>query len=617
MLDDQVSAMHNPHILSGPAASRVENCSLITLADILPSLKDFAAHVGTAHLMHIYQHTGSKLDLIQRIDWQTRVKQEVPSEDVLVSPDAFQHLIGGVPDAILVADYGKGVVSEALIRWLLTVAPNARWYVSAKDWRPSWLALLVDADVQLIVITQVAAQLALMRNDIDVWTTRSGCVGERALQQIEELALQFHGSIVIAQPGGWELIARDRGISRLAEGIVVSNSGPSQLDGLPQTSYFTAAAVAYLLNNPSMPVKELVQRSQSFAHAFLRYESQRLEKLDVWTPVNQPSVDVFDTGVYHALDCRTFNWAEEKAGWVSSLSKCGVMVDGDRGKILQLWRTMTEVDGYVCCVKTKRQVLQTLVRQLYAFSRSGRRQQKSWLLIASPGSGKTFLVKRLAKSIGCRFLPFNITQMLSKTDILDCFDSIATTQAQSPEDKVLVFVDEINAKLGSQQVYDSFLAPLEEGIYIRGGKAFHIEPCLWVFAGTEHPLRAAGGGDRSQKAEDFLSRLSSPPLDLTIKPDDIESLKEARIEKVYQGVAILQSFFPDVVAVSERVLHAFHSLPPLLPVRDLEKFIRAFAGVQYGEVRSRNIPMELLQSLSDDISGYENTSDSEMVQIVR
>src|SRR5687768_3273937 len=82
------------------------------------------------------------------------------------------------------------------------------------------------------------------------------------------------------------------------------------------------------------------------------------------------------------------------------------------------------------------------------------------MFIASPGSGKTYLVRCLAKTLKLRYLGFNITQMISKADLLDCFDTIVTNQAQNREVPLLVFIDEINAKLDNQHVYDTFLAPL-------------------------------------------------------------------------------------------------------------------------------------------------------------
>lgn len=81
------------------------------------------------------------------------------------------------------------------------------------------------------------------------------------------------------------------------------------------------------------------------------------------------------------------------------------------------------------------------------------------MLIAAPGSGKTFLAKRLAQTAGLRFVPFNITQMRSKADLLECLDTIVATQAEEDDRQLMVFIDEINAKLENTEVYGAFLTP--------------------------------------------------------------------------------------------------------------------------------------------------------------
>jgi hypothetical protein len=75
---------------------------------------------------------------------------------------------------------------------------------------------------------------------------------------------------------------------------------------------------------------------------------------------------------------------------------------------------------------------------------------------------------------------------------------------------LIVFIDEINAKLNNQHVYDAFLEPLEDGTYVHSGKTFRLAPCVWIFAGTEEPTRAKSGAPASDKAEDFQSRLTRP-----------------------------------------------------------------------------------------------------------
>ena len=86
-------------------------------------------------------------------------------------------------------------------------------------------------------------------------------------------------------------------------------------------------------------------------------------------------------------------------------------------------------------------------------------------------------------------LSFNITTMTRREDLLACFDQIVTTQSQPRDDPLLVFFDEINAYLENHPVYHAFLAPLEDGYYLRGGIKFLIRPCIWLFAGTAASVR--------------------------------------------------------------------------------------------------------------------------------
>jgi len=192
-------------------------------------------------------------------------------------------------------------------------------------------------------------------------------------------------------------------------------------------------------------------------------------------------------------------------------------------------------------------------------------------------------------------LPFNITQMASRDDLFDCFDTIITTQQQNPARPILVFVDEMNARLDGQLVYGTFLAPIQEGSYVKAGKTFHIAPCAWIFAGTQHPKEEDGDNrqHKSDKGSDFASRLTLPVQDLRhLEPS--ERAQEAT-ERVYLGASLIRHVFPDVLKVSEKVLRLFHELPKdiegrEIAAREIEHFVKSFVHVQYGEVNSKNIP---------------------------
>ena len=58
---------------------------------------------------------------------------------------------------------------------------------------------------------------------------------------------------------------------------------------------------------------------------------------------------------------------------------------------------MTEIDDYVCCLKSKRKILQEVIGELIEAKRAG--QSRSFMFLASPGSGKTYTGARLIVSL--------------------------------------------------------------------------------------------------------------------------------------------------------------------------------------------------------------------------
>jgi Cdc6-like AAA superfamily ATPase len=106
---------------------------------------------------------------------------------------------------------------------------------------------------------------------------------------------------------------------------------------------------------------------------------------------------------------------------------------------------MSVIENYVALVETRRNA----VLQLYNLTRSfikpqftqtNAKSSVSCLLVDAPGRGKTVLVRALAKKLGISYLPFNITEMVNREDIINSFDVIVTTQARDRDRAVLVFV---------------------------------------------------------------------------------------------------------------------------------------------------------------------------------
>ena len=281
-----------------------------------------------------------------------------------------------------------------------------------------------------------------------------------------------------------------------------------------------------------------------------------------------------------------------------------------------LTRAMTDVDGYICCSPEKRSVLDRLSRDMRSFDTTHQRS-RSYLLNAPPGSGKTFLINQLAKSIPLRLVKFNITLMPSRADLIDCFDTISTTQAQSSDQVVLAFFAEINASIAGQPVFDAFLAPLEDGVYVRAGKTFHIAPCIWVFVGTGKPPRGRKNThDQALKYSDFLSRLS---MELSLEPPQRGFAELSRLEKVYTGTYLLRREFQDVLHISDRVLNGVRLLPADTRMRRLTHFVKSFVGVQNQRVLAENMPPTWMNDFQIPAAAqkrWRNRPDETLVRII-
>jgi hypothetical protein len=597
MLDPAAGEGQTPHRLTRRTVGTNDRVQLFNLAEALT-----VSGTGTTRIIRIYEQEGSEFALIHRLDWKPRSRalraawnpSRLKALEVLIE----EHL----PDAVLLKDLGYGGVFPELLQWLTMKVGGVPWFVSSKVlWEPDLLDNLPKQTVKLVLVPQVAAFTAAAKKEVHTWITSNGYVTKSALAAMDGLGAQFSNALVVALPNGMSLVAREaREPDR--HGLLQTETGVTKLAGsVPMASVFFPALVARLLTVDSGHGEQGVtalKAALSFTAAWMTSERKRIDEPETWKP--QPDQILRLNNLPPNPDWqrwKPFSWSHAVDSWEAAFSTYGIINRSKHGsptvKQIHLWRSMTEVDDYVCCLKSKRIIMQEVIGELIEAKRAG--QSRSFMFVASPGSGKTFLMSRLARALGMTFLPFNITQLLYRQNLIDCFDTIATTQAQNSDQMVLAFFDEINADLESAPVFDAFLAPIEAGQYMRAGKTFHIRPCVWVFAGTEHGPAATNtspnsGVQSTQKWSDFQSRLSHEPYRFKVDHDDATQVEEAQLEKVYLGVSLLRVAFPDVRKVTEKVLRAFDALPVHVGARDVEKFVRSFRYIQEGVVTSLNLP---------------------------
>jgi hypothetical protein len=654
MLNPGWAKGHTPHAVlpDKQIPENIKLCDLkasklINLAD--GDTGDHVGSVGTTRVIRIYERLAERFVLTQRIDWESRIRDDDKDRidqhikerlDAAWWPDVRF-------DAVVIKDLGKDTVTRGLVEALLgrPELNESCWYISSKRWDPDWLEPLrlpkFANRVKLILLPQLSTWRATEERKVTSWLTRFGQATAEALGALEAYAACFNQAYVVALPDRLRILGRDVNPADRADGGLIqvepSDADPA-LEFVPMASVFFPALVALtrLADNPrqeSTTFRERLSRALDFTLDWMGREAGRLRNPKSWEPDSKQALNLQKSATPFGK-WSGFRWETARSQWRSAFTKIVISVPGENPEHrIDLWRAMTEVPGYVCCVDRKRKELRRLADEVRRFRTGGvrgrptghdrKRHHQSYLLLDSPGSGKTYLVKCLAKALEMRFLTFNITQMTSRDDLIACFDKISSEQAENLGDDILVFVDEINSlSLNGRPAYDAFLAPIEEGVYVREERVHHIHPCIWVFASTDdlaHSSDSAiidhahGAGDnrdhreKGEKASDFLSRLTLPPFTLRINMNDPHATKQLQIERVYLGVSLLQEEFPDVQFVSQKVINVFSELPIDLSTRGLKNFVKQFREIRYGEVIGKNIPAwfmkEILKMESEVVDG--------------
>src|SRR5205823_13763115 len=109
-------------------------------------------------------------EIQQRIDWELPLAHD----DLTKLMGNLDQTLAGLKSGsrkrniehILIKDVRRGVVCTELVEWLRKEFPNAKWYVSSKDWislkekkyKPEWFKALPAEQVELILVPQLAAE---------------------------------------------------------------------------------------------------------------------------------------------------------------------------------------------------------------------------------------------------------------------------------------------------------------------------------------------------------------------------------------------------------------------------------------------------------------------------
>lgn len=493
----------------------------------------------TIRIIRTYRYGAGTFKMINRIDWEPRRHPSDPDTRNQRAHAAINRLSstrGTVRfDSIIVDDHTKGVMSEELVKQLVglrsTADPGlrAKWYVRTKDknilcaeTRPSWFKMIPEIEVLAI-----GPDIASRFYPLERLLTANGHLTRRCYELIERLRAITHLRILVLASDRMELVVLHHDSERL---FVAREPGVHDIDlqKINCTTAFFASFIHELLTDTFTNAGSRDQWPRIIANAIhnahkhsgvkvprsIRYRCEDPERGAAGPTTHIAAPD-------RVKELARFDSIAEQ--WRSATTGLGIikcrhgaeMAEEARDfKCLQVWRSSTDLPGYIACIELKRSEIGRMWQAMRDFTRQVDVQRPlSILLEADPGVGKTFLAETLAKAIECHRIQRDITQMLHRDELLDLFDSIATAQAERDE-PVVVFVDEINATLDNSPVYSAFLSLLEANYYMRSGTKVTLKPCIWIFASTsaqmppEQARERAPSGEKIEKYADFVTRLS-------------------------------------------------------------------------------------------------------------
>ena len=171
--------------------------------------------------------------------------------------------------------------------------------------------------------------------------------------------------------------------------------------------------------------------------------------------------------------------------------------------------------GLVTVDRREIEALHSIQSLVSEYCRYSQKKPLSVAVFGPPGSGKSFGVEQVAKSIlgEISVLTFNLSQFGQPEDLNDALHQVRDVGLSG---KIpLVFWDEFDTTLNGQPLgwLRYLLAPMQDGSFQEGQLVHPIGRCIFVFAGgTSHCMEEFGAkltedGKRAAKLPDFVSRL--------------------------------------------------------------------------------------------------------------
>jgi len=580
---------------------------------------------STNRIIRCYEgYGGAKPHLLYRIDWELPVKQ--------LKYNGFKKLKNENVTSVIIEDHGKGVVTPKCINKLLEVfgqsITNINWYIRSKLEAPDWMQNLKsnNINVRLKVIDYKLANYKkgqrryrfgkqIGRTSIEILGELTG--SETFLHNKEQLSDELRSERAAVY------LEKDNAIAKDNDEVfnIFSNKETISLIDIGKTTMFFNALIAQDLDDD---LKQLNFGDQCInavdcSTKWARVSSEAWNKEELHFYGNYENALQPLNGQLEQTDGLSYDsyqtlWAE----WNQSSKDLG-LVDKGTSQVFQLWRGVGSLKNYICVGGPKRSAINDLLSKIDKFTQKNLNKYPfNSLLLSSPGWGKSYLAKCIAKHFDLHFESFSLSQLATTKDLVNCFDTICSVQNRTDK-QLLIFFDEINCKIEGHHAMGLLLSPIWDGSFVKDGKLYKLKPAVWIFASTGLIKELVD----PNKGSDFMSRINGPIIELDSlvttegsairsplkyfkkelieKPDlnpeandnykTIKSLKGPfRTEQVYLGVSLLNDIFGPISKIQGEVLELFHDILLINGFRSLEFFVSNFKNIERGIVYASNIP---------------------------
>lgn len=500
----------------GIITKRPTSLNLINIMDYMPSEFKDGDFDTTLRMIRIYRSLGYGVDLIERLDFDKRIKENY---FLALKKDRLKSELPTDVSTIVFKDLDKELLNKDLIDYVYKVyeKKSVRLCLSTKVWQHDWddknfRFYSLRKHLQFLMIPQEAAYAGYKQGDLNYWLCRDA-ISQEAIYFINGVfkklpSLQY----LVILPNKSQIIAAER-IQDSSDcpfsfhlHIQLNPESPFNTVELPMASVFFPAIIKYLFMRSGNDLRTSLENGLQETVAWRKKWFENLTE-QKWTDYKGADVadEVNDFVKWSDTSCEEIekierNWKDSRSLW-----KRGIIKEGNIFKV-ELWRAKTELNGYICLSPWKLERIRNLIRHL-EYVKDGKIKRSVVIYVeAEPGSGKTWLVNCLADFLGLQLIDFNISQLKSIDELTDCFDAINTVQSRKSKKPPLIFFDEIDEKINGENVYSKFLAPLEDGYYLRNQRRFNLEPAVWIFVGNELNVNS--------KLPDFRSRWTIPQINL-------------------------------------------------------------------------------------------------------